>query len=78
MSAMPARVQNVLLEIKVHLGICNEEVEQARVYQMLTFEELPTENHRRVVGNYKLAEKHIADRARILAEKISELPELRL
>ena len=35
--------------------------------------ELTGDNHDRVVANYKLAEQHIADRARIIAQKISEL-----
>lgn len=63
-------LQKHLLEVRANLDLFNEEVDQARYYFGLTFQNLGEENYRRVETNLVGCYLNIASRAEILVEKI--------
>jgi hypothetical protein len=71
LSGLEELLQNRLSEVRVHIGMFNEEVDHARYYLRLTFEKLSDANHDRAVQNLNKAYENVATRAKIIADHIS-------
>jgi hypothetical protein len=64
LSAFDTQFQNRLMEIRTHLSLLNEEVDQARYYFRLTFDSgVTTDNHARAVDNLINCYRNFASRA---------------
>ena len=66
-------VQVRLLDIRTHIILANELVDQSRYYAGLTFGKLEGENYQLVVGNLEGCLKQYAERSQIIVSKIGEL-----
>jgi hypothetical protein len=74
LSALDVPLQNRLLEIRAHLGLFNEEVDQARYYFQLTFNSsVSEENRNRVEQNLIGCYKNASARARITVDHIGQI-----
>ena len=73
-SSLDAALQNQLLEVKTHLNVLNEEVDQARFYYNLTFQSNITDkDHDRAVENLVNCYKQFGERAKIIVDLIREI-----
>jgi hypothetical protein len=66
-------LQNQLSEVRVHLGLFNEEVDQTRYYFQLTFSSISNENKDRAVQNLVGCYANAAHRAKIIADQIGKI-----
>ena len=74
LTSLPTSVQVLLLEVRTHLRMLDEEVDDARYYFQLTFDPKVTGNNRQAVEqNLENGYRQYGDRARIVAEKIAKL-----
>jgi hypothetical protein len=67
------QVQVRLLDIRTHIILANELVDQSRYYAGLTFGKLEGDNYQLVIGNLEGCLKQYAERSQIIVSKISEL-----
>jgi type II secretory pathway pseudopilin PulG len=65
-----SRLQHDLLEIRAHLDLFNEDVDQVRLYFDLSFQDLSAENHSRIALNLTNAYRSLASRARMVVDRI--------
>jgi hypothetical protein len=73
LSGLDEVLQNRLSEVRVHVGMFNEEVDNARYYLRLTFDKLSDANHDRAVQNLNTAYGNVASRAKIIADHIGQI-----
>ena len=74
LASLSTSLQNHLLELKTHLSLLNEEVDEARYYFRLTFQSSVTgENHDRVNENLTSCYKKYGARARQVADLIRNI-----
>jgi len=74
LASLSTDLQNHLLELKTHLGLLNEEVDQARYYFDLTFQSsITNENRARVNENLISCYMKYGSRARQIADLISNI-----
>ncbi len=73
-SALDTQLQNQLLELRVHLSLFNEEVDQARYYFQLTFSSgISEQNYKRAITNLSGCYKNAADRGKMIADQIAKI-----
>lgn len=70
---LDSNLQMALLEVRAQLDLMNEDVDQARYYFQLTFDDLSTNNRPIVEQNLVSGYLNIARRARSLADKIGAI-----
>lgn len=71
---LPNNVQVLLLDIRTHLRMLDEEVDQTRYYFQLTFDPKVTgDNRQSVIQNLENGYRQYSDRARIIADGIAKL-----
>ncbi len=63
-------LQRALLEVRSNLDLFNDDVARAQGYLDLTFSDLSNDNYARVQLNLDRCYRNVADRGRILADKI--------
>lgn len=73
MSAFDQPFQNRLLEIRTHLGMLNEEVDQARFYFQLTFTDMPSINHGIARENLSKRYQEYSFRAKVIIDHIGQI-----
>lgn len=74
LTSLPTSIQVLLLEVRTHLRMLDEEVDDARYYFQLTFDPKVTGTNRQAVEqNLESGYRQYGDRARIVAEKIVKL-----
>lgn len=74
LTSLPTSIQVLLLEVRTHLRMLDEEVDDARYYFQLTFDpKVVGANRQAVEQNLENAYRQYGDRARIVAEKIAKL-----
>ncbi len=73
LSAYDTSFQNRMFEISTHMSMLNEDVDQARYYFQLTFNEMSDDNHERVVNNLIDSYLSYSNRARIIVNHIGEI-----
>lgn len=71
---LPTPVQVLLLEVRTHLRMLDDEIDQARYYFQLTFDpKVIGDNRQSVTQNLENGYRQYGDRARIVAETIAKL-----
>ena len=74
LTSLPTSIQVLLLEVRTHLRMLDEEVDDTRYYFQLTFDPKVAGNNRQAVEqNLENGYRQYGDRARIVAEKIAKL-----
>ena len=74
LTSLPTSIQVLLLEVRAHLRMLDEEVDDARYYFQLTFDpKVAGTNRQAVEQNLENGYRQYGDRARIVAEKIAKL-----
>jgi hypothetical protein len=76
LGSLPGPIQIVLLEIHAQLVLFNEEVDRTMKFFDMTFQKLAEGNHQIAVANYDQGSKNIGRSAKVIADRISEIPEL--
>lgn len=64
-------VQRALMDVRANLALLDDDVDQARFYFNLTFEHSDKEKRERIDTNLRNAYQNMANRARVVADKIT-------
>lgn len=78
LGSLPSRVQAILLDINAQLMLFNEEVDRAMHFFDMTFQSVGEENYRIAVENYGRGEVNIATCAKLIVDRISQLPDFQI
>lgn len=77
LSWLPSNVQALILDIRTHARILDEEIDQSKFYFQLTFDSNVTGNNRESVNNNLTASyRQYADRAKIIVDRITSLEKI--